>query len=314
MNLPNRVPVLAKPQEGSSICSLSSAFHTISAAESFTSISPIELRKSSGGTDWPTQFSVQPSRPAERAIARIDNFSAHFETEAAGTPLEGPQSPSSAAICIAKLPIVVLSVEPTITSSPVCSAANRLSSSFRLPPPTMYKRFSVFPAMLAIELTTSAYRAARLCRMRFATTGKSEPSEDTGRFPEDSNCALIFASIFPGANNCGSSTSMSAAGAANDAHLWSTSRNDQVNPRDSHSSMHWRKSHIPLTFFRKQIVPPTPPRFVKFIARASWVTHGLSRTVPTSDQVPELTKAQSSPEAGIAAIADAVSWHAGTIS
>src|SRR5580704_15019258 len=29
------------------------------------------ITKSSGGTDWPTQFSVQPSMPAERAIARI---------------------------------------------------------------------------------------------------------------------------------------------------------------------------------------------------------------------------------------------------
>src|SRR4029077_20268560 len=85
-------------------------------------------------------------------------------------------------------------------------------------------------------------------------------------------------------------------------------------PRDSHSSMHWRSSHIPLTFFRKQTVPPTPPRLVKFIARASSPTHGLSRTAPTRDHVPELIKAQSSPDAGIAAIADAVSWQAGAIS
>ena len=37
-----------------------------------------------------------------------------------------------------------------------------------------------------------------------------------------------------------------------------------VTPFASHSSMHWRSSHIPFTFFRKQILPPTPPRFVKF--------------------------------------------------
>ena len=38
-----------------------------------------------------------------------------------------------------------------------------------------------------------------------------------------------------------------------------------------------------------------------------------SRTQPTSDQVPELMNAQSSPWAGIPAMADAVSWHAGAI-
>src|SRR5579862_1456879 len=77
--------------------------------------------------------------------------------------------------------------------------------------------------------------------------------------------------------------------------------------------MHWRSSHIPFTFLRKQILPPIPPRFVKFCERASSVTHGASSTVPTSDHVPELINAQSFPVAGIAAIADAVSWQAGTI-
>src|SRR5437764_11244233 len=85
-------------------------------------------------------------------------------------------------------------------------------------------------------------------------------------------------------------------------------------PRPSHSSMYWRSSHIPFTFFRKQMDLPAPPRFVKFISRASSPTQGLFRTVPTSDHVPELMNAQSSPLAGIAAIADAVSWHAGTTS
>src|SRR5436189_6112528 len=84
-------------------------------------------------------------------------------------------------------------------------------------------------------------------------------------------------------------------------------------PRPSHSSMHWRSSHIPFTFFRKQMDLPTPPRFVKFIPRASSLAQGVVRTVPTSDHVPELMKPQSPPLAGIAAIADAVSWHAGTI-
>src|SRR5580704_6430733 len=77
--------------------------------------------------------------------------------------------------------------------------------------------------------------------------------------------------------------------------------------------MHWRSNHIPFTFFRKQIFPPIPPRFVKFCDRASSETQGISSIVPTSDHVPELINAQSLPVAGIAAIADAVSWHAGTI-
>src|SRR6266571_4754964 len=70
---------------------------------------------------------------------------------------------------------------------------------------------------------------------------------------------------------------------------------------------------MPFTFFKKQIDLPTPPRFVKFIRLASLLTQGAARTVPTSDHVPELMNAQSSPLAGIAAIADAVSWQAGTI-
>src|SRR2546429_1096868 len=51
-----------------------------------------------------------------------------------------------------------------------------------------------------------------------------------------------------------------------------------------------RSSHIPFTFFRKQTDLPTPPRFVKFIPRASSLTQGAVRTVPTSDHVPELMK------------------------
>ena len=71
---------------------------------------------------------------------------------------------------------------------------------------------------------------------------------------------------------------------------------------------------MPFTFFRKQILPSPPPRLVKFLLRASSLAHGESRVAPTKDQVPELMKAQSSPSAGIPAIADAVSCAAGTIS
>src|SRR5229473_1650562 len=56
-----------------------------------------------------------------------------------------------------------------------------------------------------------------------------------------------------------------------------------------------------------------PRWLLKFSFRASAETQGESRTQPTSDQVPELMKPQSSPCAGIPAIAEAVSWHAGAI-
>ena len=45
---------------------------------------------------------------------------------------------------------------------------------------------------------------------------------------------------------------------------------------------------MPLTFLWKQKVLSTPRRLVKFSERASGVLMGAVRTVPTSDQVPEL--------------------------
>ena len=45
---------------------------------------------------------------------------------------------------------------------------------------------------------------------------------------------------------------------------------------------------MPFTFLWKQKVPSAPRRLVKFSERASWELMGAVRTVPTSDQVPEL--------------------------
>src|SRR5271170_7181552 len=59
---------------------------------------------------------------------------------------------------------------------------------------------------------------------------------------------------------------------------------------------------------------PAAPRFVKPSAQAARVLIGSPITVPTSDHVPELIYAQSSPSIGIPATAEAVSWHAGAIS
>jgi len=47
-----------------------------------------------------------------------------------------------------------------------------------------------------------------------------------------------------------------------------------------------------------------PPSLLKFLLRAASLTHAKGSTLPTSDQVPELIKAQSSPCAGIPAMAD----------
>src|SRR5580704_1330912 len=143
--------------------------------------------------------------------------------------------------------------------------------------------------------------------------GTPSESATSGFAPALVNCALIFATAAPGTIKSGESTSIKWVGGAKDWHSLNKSSNFQTTPLASLSSMHCRSSHMPLTFLRKQIFPPTPPRLVKFCARASSVTHGASSTVPTSDHVPELMNAQSFPVAGIAAIADAVSWQAGTI-
>ena len=45
---------------------------------------------------------------------------------------------------------------------------------------------------------------------------------------------------------------------------------------------------MPFTFLWKQKVSSTPPRLVKFSARACGVLMGEASTVPTSDHVPEL--------------------------
>src|SRR5437867_2165063 len=65
-------------------------------------------------------------------------------------------------------------------------------------------------------------------------------------------------------------------------------------------------------FFRKRIVPQTPPSLVKFRSRALVVMIGAVSSVPRSDHVPELMNARL-PPAFTDATADAVSWQAGAI-
>ena len=48
-----------------------------------------------------------------------------------------------------------------------------------------------------------------------------------------------------------------------------------------------------MTFLRKRIVPAMPPSFVKFRASVLGVIRGSGVSIPMSDHVPELRKAQS---------------------
>ena len=64
-------------------------------------------------------------------------------------------------------------------------------------------------------------------------------------------------------------------------------------------------------FLSKRVVPQTPPSLVKLRSSTVRVTNGCCVSAPSSDQVPELKKAQSPPLAGTAATADPVSCEAG---
>ena len=65
---------------------------------------------------------------------------------------------------------------------------------------------------------------------------------------------------------------------------------------------------MPVRFLRKRIVPSSPTSFVNPAWRAAAVNTGARNSAPTSDHVPELMYAHgSSPDAGTAATADAVS-------
>src|SRR5579872_5257950 len=68
-----------------------------------------------------------------------------------------------------------------------------------------------------------------------------------------------------------------------------------------------------MMFFRKRVVPPTPPSLVKFAASAASFTKGADSSTPISDQVPLEMYAHESPLAGTAAMAEAVSCDAGAI-
>ena len=67
---------------------------------------------------------------------------------------------------------------------------------------------------------------------------------------------------------------------------------------------------MPVMFFRKRVVPKTPPSLVMSASAASDERIGMGASTPMSDQVPELRYANRSVEAGTAATAEAVSCPA----
>src|SRR5438128_2505751 len=67
-----------------------------------------------------------------------------------------------------------------------------------------------------------------------------------------------------------------------------------------------------MMFFRKRMVPPTPPSLVKLYVATVSLMSGAGSSTPISDQVPELRYAQPEvPCAGTAATAEPVSCVAG---
>src|SRR5436305_13929900 len=66
-----------------------------------------------------------------------------------------------------------------------------------------------------------------------------------------------------------------------------------------------------MMFFRKRMVPPTPPSLVKLYACTLSLMSGAGNSAPISDHVPELMYAHDVPAAGTAATAAAVSCDAG---
>src|SRR5213083_1387966 len=100
--------------------------------------------------------------------------------------------------------------------------------------------------------------------------------------------------IFPANNKSGSSTLISAGGGGSMPHSSSNLSNVAALPFDFHSDTHCWSIHMPFTIFRKLILPPTAPSLLKLLDAAAMLVQGESSTQPTSDQVPELIKAQSS--------------------
>src|SRR5207244_5351176 len=84
-------------------------------------------------------------------------------------------------------------------------------------------------------------------------------------------------------------------------------------PARSQMRRHSCTSHRPMMFFKKRIVPPTPPSLVKLHFSTCSLTSGDVISAPISDQVPELIVAHEPPREGTAANADPVSCVAGAI-
>src|SRR5438874_610481 len=122
MNLPNLVPVFAKPHEGSSIRRLSSAFQTLSVCLFFI----VTSGRARDHVAWQRAIAHTVCRFHSSSNVGSANSSAHRPTAEAPTPVVSFQLPCNTAIWMAKLPKVVDSGEPSNTSSPVLSGVDDL--------------------------------------------------------------------------------------------------------------------------------------------------------------------------------------------
>ena len=109
------------------------------------------------------------------------------------------------------------------------------------------------------------------CRGRCA---RSRPSTRAPAGRSGGSTAWIRAGMSPGAANAGSSTSTSERNAGAAAAISTRRSYDSVSPWRPQWRRHSWTSHRPHRFFRKRIVPPTPPSFVKLAARLALADAG----------------------------------------
>ena len=137
-----------------------------------------------------------------------------------------------------------------------------------------------------------------------------------GVCPVRAASAAIRAGMSPGGRNVGPSTSTTVVSAGTRAAAASRSGRSAGSPASFQVRIDSWSTHRPMTLRRYRTVPSTPASLVKLAARLASVSTGWSSSSPTSDHVPQEMYAKSSPTAGTATTADAVSCeptvHTGT--
>ena len=140
---------------------------------------------------------------------------------------------------------------------------------------------------------------------RVSATGSSGAG-----WPVSASAWRSSAVILGGLKKRAASGKMKAMGAGSAAARASKSARVSVMLRADHSRRQASRIQRPMTFFRNRTVPDIPISLVKFAASASGPRIGAGRSTPTSDQVPDDTKAHPA-ASGVPATALAVSCVAG---